>query len=186
MTRQIYGTGDDGSTWLLEGKRVRKHNLRIDCLGEVDELNSVIGVCRAVLRDGHADIDELLKGVQSVLFRIGAEIAAEDPKSLGVDVVTEDDVKSLEMTLDQYIRSLEPLRHFIYPSGSLAGSMLHFARAVARRAERHVVMLSDKEKVNPQVIRYLNRLSTLLFYLARFVNEREGRREDVWSGRGYS
>ncbi|MCS6788897.1 MAG: cob(I)yrinic acid a,c-diamide adenosyltransferase [Aigarchaeota archaeon] len=185
MSARPYGTGDDGSTWLLEGRRVRKYDLRVICCGEVDELNSLLGVCRAFVRESHAEIDELLRGVQSVLFTVGAELAAEDPKSLGINVVTEADVKALERALDSYLDMLEPLKHFIYPSGSVAGSLLHLARSVTRRAERHIVMLSDRERINPQIIRYLNRLSTLLFHLARFVNVRDGRREDVWLGRGY-
>ncbi|MCS7094706.1 MAG: cob(I)yrinic acid a,c-diamide adenosyltransferase [Thaumarchaeota archaeon] len=185
MPAKPYGTGDDGNTWLLEGRRVRKYDLRVICCGEVDELNSLLGLCRAFLRERHAEVDELLREVQSALFRIGAELAAEDAKALGVEVVTEEDVRALEEVLDSYLEKLEPLRHFIYPSGSVSGSMLHFARSVTRRAERSVVMLSDQEPINPQIVRYLNRLSTLLFHLARMVNALDGKREDVWMGRSY-
>jgi cob(I)alamin adenosyltransferase len=178
-----YGTGDDGSTWLLEGKRVRKHHPRVVACGEVDELNSVLGVCRSLLRDRHPDLDAELRKVQEALFRIGAELASEVPENLGIKQIGREDVSSLEAVLERLDSELEELRHFVYPSGSLPGAMLHFARAVARRAERAVVLLSDREKVNPEIVRYLNRLSTLLFQMARAVNAREKAPEDKWPGR---
>jgi cob(I)alamin adenosyltransferase len=178
-----YGTGDDGSTWLLEGKRVRKHHPRVVACGEVDELNSVLGVCRSLLRDRHPDLDAELRKVQEALFRIGAELASEVPENLGIKQIGREDVSSLEAALERLGSELEELRHFVYPSGSLPGAMLHFARAVARRAERAVVLLSDREKVNPEIVRYLNRLSTLLFQMARAVNAREKVPEDKWPGR---
>ncbi len=178
-----YGTGDDGSTWLLEGKRVRKYHPRVVACGEVDELNSLLGVCRSLLREKHPDLDEELMRVQEALFRIGAELASEEPEKLRIKQIGADDVASLEALLERLGSEVEELRHFVYPSGSLAGAMLHLARAVARRAERSVVQLSDRERVNPEIIRYLNRLSTLLFQMARAVNSREKVPEDQWSGR---
>jgi len=178
-----YGTGDDGSTWLLEGKRVRKYHPRVVACGEVDELNSVLGVCRSILRERHPDLDEELRRVQEALFRMGAELASEEPAKLGIRRIDADDVASLERALERLGSEVEELRHFVYPSGTLAGSMLHLARAVARRAERSVVFLSDQEGLNPEIIRYLNRLSTLLFQMARAVNAREGSSEDRWLGR---
>ena len=180
-----YGTGDDGSTWLLEGKRVRKYHPRVVACGEVDELNTVIGVCRSLLRERHMDLEAELRKVQEALFRMGAELASEAPDNLGIKLIGTEDVSSLEAALDRLSSELEELRHFIYPSGSLPGAMLHFARAVARRAERAVVLLSDQERVNPEVVRYLNRLSTLLFQMARAVNAREKVPEDEWPGRGF-
>ena len=180
-----YGTGDDGSTWLLGGKRVRKHHPRVVACGEVDELNTVIGICRSLLRERHPDLDAELRSVQEALFRIGAELASEAPENLGIKLIGAEDVSSLEVALDRLSSELDELRHFVYPSGSLPGALLHFARAVARRAERAVVLLSDQERVNPEVVRYLNRLSTLLFQMARAVNAREKAPEDKWPGRAH-
>lgn len=180
-----YGTGDDGSTWLLGGKRVRKHHPRVVACGEVDELNTVIGICRSLLRERHPDLDAELRRVQEALFRIGAELASEAPENLGIKLIGAEDVSSLEVALDRLSSELDELRHFVYPSGSLPGALLHFARAVARRAERAVVLLSDQERVNPEVVRYLNRLSTLLFQMARAVNAREKVPEDKWPGRAH-
>ena len=180
-----YGTGDDGSTWLLGGKGVRKHHPRVVACGEVDELNTVIGICRSLLRERHPDLDAELRSVQEALFRIGAELASEAPENLGIKLIGAEDVSSLEVALDRLSSELDELRHFVYPSGSLPGALLHFARAVARRAERAVVLLSDQERVNPEVVRYLNRLSTLLFQMARAVNAREKAPEDKWPGRAH-
>ncbi len=178
-----YGTGDDGNTWLLEGKRVRKHHPRVVACGEVDELNSVLGVCRSLLRERHPDLDEELRRVQEALFRVGAELASEEPEKLGIERVDAEDVSSLEAALERVISEVDELRHFVFPSGSLNAAMLHLARTVARRAERAVVFLSDQERVNPEIVRYLNRLSTLLFQMARAVNAREKTPEDRWLGR---
>ncbi len=179
-----YGKGDSGETNLIDGSKVLKCDLRVECYGEVDELSSLIGFCRSILQARHADLDAALREVQEALFRIAAELAAPDPSSLaGMRLVGEEDVARLDALVEEYESTLPPLRHFIYPGGAAAGSALHVARAVARRVERRVVALSRSENVRPEILRYLNRLSTLLFAMARLVNAREGSVEEVWPGR---
>ncbi|MCS7145814.1 MAG: cob(I)yrinic acid a,c-diamide adenosyltransferase [Nitrososphaerota archaeon] len=179
-----YGSGDEGETGLFGGWRVSKSDPRVECYGEVDELSSVIGLCRAHLGERHREVDTILRSIQEALFRMAAELASIDPSRLGIELVGEKDVAFLEEHIGRIEAQLPQLRHFIYPGGSLPGSMLHVARAVARRAERRVVALSSRETVNPAILKYLNRLSTLLFHLARHVNAEEGVTEDIWRGRG--
>lgn len=179
-----YGRGDGGETDLFGGWRVLKSDLRVECYGEIDELSSVIGVCRALLGERHKDIDQLLRSIQEALFRIGAELASKEPKELGLELVGEKDLALLDSHVEKIETSLPQLRHFIYPGGALAGATLHLARAVARRVERRVVALSRRENVNPMILTYLNRLSTLLYHLARYINAQEGVSEDIWPGRG--
>lgn len=179
-----YGSGDEGETSLFGGWRVSKSDPRVECYGEVDELSSVIGLCRALLGGRHRNVDQLLQSIQEALFRIAAELASKDPSKLGLELVGEKDVALLEEHVERLEAQLPRLRHFIYPGGSLPGSMLHIARAVARRVERRVAALSGQETINPAILKYLNRLSTLLFHLARYVNAAEGFSEDIWPGRG--
>ncbi|GBC71860.1 Cob(I)yrinic acid a,c-diamide adenosyltransferase [Candidatus Calditenuaceae archaeon HR02] len=179
-----YGLGDSGETSLFGGRRVSKSDLRVECYGEVDELSSIIGLCRAVLCEKHPEINKLLLDVQTALFRIAAELASEDPGKLGLELIGERDVAVLDEHVERIESRLPQLRHFIYPGGSLPASMLHVARAVARRAERRAVSLNSRESINPNILSYLNRLSTLLFSLARYVNVVEGVSEDIWLGRG--
>jgi cob(I)alamin adenosyltransferase len=163
-------TGDTGQTSLVGGKRVSKASLRVDSYGDVDELNSVIGLARAKLQD--QEIDESLGVVQNDLFTLGADLAS--PADVEVPRIAESFVKTLEDYSDHYLTELEPLKEFILPGGSEAGATLHLARTIARRAERRVVELSESEELNAQTIVYLNRLSDLLFILARVVNHRAG------------
>jgi len=179
-----YGRGDGGETDLFGGGRVPKSDLRVECYGQVDELSSVLGVCRAMLEGKYIDTAALLRRVQEDLFRIAAELASREPGRLGIQLISESDVSFLEQKIEQLENTLPMLRHFIYPGGSVQGGMLHLARAIARRVERRVVALSRAERVNPEILRYLNRLSTLLFHLARRVNIQEGVGEEVWRGRG--
>jgi cob(I)alamin adenosyltransferase len=163
-------TGDTGQTSLVGGMRVSKASLRVDAYGDVDELNSVIGLARAQGRD--QEIDEALSVIQNDLFTLGADLAS--PSDVEVPRIGEPFVKTLEDYSDHYLAQVEPLKEFILPGGSEAGAALHVARTIARRAERRVVELSETEAVNAQTIVYLNRLSDLLFILARVVNHREG------------
>jgi cob(I)alamin adenosyltransferase len=163
-------TGDTGQTSLVGGKRVSKASLRVDAYGDVDELNSVIGLARAQGRD--QEIDAVLSVIQNDLFTLGADLAS--PADIEVPRIDESFVKTLEDYSDHYLAQVEPLKEFILPGGSEAGATLHVARTVARRAERRVVQLSEGEELNAQTIVYLNRLSDLLFILARVVNRREG------------
>jgi cob(I)alamin adenosyltransferase len=136
----------------------------------VDELNSVIGIARA--RSTDAQIDEVLGIIQNDLFTLGADLAS--PSDVSVPRIEESFISKLEQFADQFLSELEPLKEFILPGGIDAGATLHLARTVARRAERRVVGLSEAEQLNPETIVYLNRLSDLLFILARVVNHRSG------------
>jgi cob(I)alamin adenosyltransferase len=147
----------------------------VDSYGDVDELNSVIGLARSKLID--PEIDETLCVVQNDLFTVAADLAS--PASVEVPRVDQSFVATLESMSDRYNAELGPLKEFILPGGSEAGALLHLARTVARRAERRVVTLAGLEEVNPQVVVYLNRLSDLLFILARVVNRRGGASEKL-------
>jgi cob(I)alamin adenosyltransferase len=171
-------TGDAGETGLFDGTRVSKADPRVDAYGEVDELNAWLGVARAL--DQSAEIGDMLVQIQRDLFALGAQLA--DPRhkiAARVEKATlaEDHVSRLEQAIDHLEVSLPALRHFILAGGSPAGSSLHLARTVCRRAERRVVALGDAD---PVAIKYLNRLSDLLFVMARAVNTRAGVAEIEW------
>ncbi len=174
------GVGDRGTTALFDGTTVPKDDARVAVYGDVDELNAVVGLARAVgLPD---DLDEMVVAVQRDLFAIGARLA--DPRSRIAARVTKAqlgaaDVARLEAWIDRVDGALPPLRSFILPGGSPAGAALHQARAVCRRAERRIVGLGV-EAVDPELLRYVNRLSDLLFALARAVNHRSGAAEIEW------
>jgi cob(I)alamin adenosyltransferase len=163
-------TGDGGETSLVGGKRVSKASLRVDAYGDVDELNSFIGLARAYLQD--PEIDSALSLIQNDLFTLGGDLAS--PAEVQVPRINDEFVATLEELSDKFLEELEPLREFILPGGCAAGAALHLARTVARRNERKVVALSGEEEINSQAITYLNRLSDLLFILARLVNKRAG------------
>lgn len=163
-------TGDAGETSLVGGARVSKASQRVDAYGDVDELNSLIGLARACLADD--EVDETLSLIQNDLFTLGADLAS--PSEIDVPRIQTSFVETLEELADRFLAELEPLKEFILPGGSQAGATLHLARTVARRAERRVVALSNAEDVNDLAVVYLNRLSDLLFILARTVNRREG------------
>jgi len=163
-------TGDGGQTSLVGGARVSKSGLRVDAYGEVDELNSALGVARAYLQD--TEVDEILGVIQNDLFTLGADLAS--PTELKVPRISAALVKALEDHADRFLAELEPLKEFILPGGNRAGAMLHLARTIARRTERRVVALAATEAINAETIVYLNRLSDLLFVLARVVNHRAG------------
>ncbi len=173
-------TGDEGQTSLSQGERVSKTSLRVAALGEVDELNSLFGVVRAKLAP--SPVQELLGKIQSDLFVLGADLSCTMQKEAAgaaarMRRVGESEVKALEETIDRYNEMLPPLEEFILPGGGEAGALLHLSRAVARRAERAVAALAEAETINPLALAYLNRLSDLLFVLARKSNRDEGRAE---------
>jgi cob(I)alamin adenosyltransferase len=175
------GTGDAGETALFGGNRVSKDHPRVEAYGSVDELNSVLGVAVSFVRQRR--VTTVLGSVQNELLNIGAELASETgPKAergrMFVD--PERKIADLERLIDEYDARVPPLQTFILPSGSQAGALLHLARSVCRRAERAVVRLSRQEDVNPHVIVYLNRLSDLLFVLARYVNKAARKPETPW------
>ena len=173
-------TGDAGETSLFDNSRVSKADPRVDAYGEVDEVNAVLG---AALSQGvDDDIASVLTTVQKDLFAVGARLA--DPSSRIAErvtkaAVTTEQIELLETTIDRLETELPPLRRFILPGGSSAGALLHLARTVCRRAERRVVSLGT-DSVEPGVIIYLNRLSDLLFVMARAVNHRAGIPETEW------
>jgi cob(I)alamin adenosyltransferase len=168
INRVYTRTGDQGQTSLVGGARVSKAGLRVDAYGDVDELNCVIGLARARVED--REIDGALGLIQNDLFTLGADLAS--PSEIDVPRIEESFTRKLEELADRFLAELEPLKEFILPGGSEAGAVLHLARTVARRAERRVVELFETEQLNPETIVYLNRLSDLLFILARVVNHR--------------
>lgn len=173
--------GDKGETGLIGGTRLLKSALRVEAYGEVDELNAALGWVRARLID-EAIKAELLQ-IQRDLFAIGAQLA--DPtghveQKAEKAGISEGRVRELEGLIDRYDALLSPLRAFILPGGSEGGSLLHLARAVCRRAERRIVALSQDDPLPPVLISYINRLSDLLFTLARVVNREAGIEEISW------
>ncbi len=167
-------TGDDGTTGLGDGTRVRKDSARVEAFGTVDELNSALGVLLAV-PGLPAGVIECLTEVQHQLFDLGGELCIP-----GHTVLTADQVAGLERTLDAFNESLPPLKEFILPGGGAAAAACHLARTVARRAERRVWTLAVCEAVNPHALHYLNRLSDLLFVLARVLARHERGSEVLW------
>lgn len=177
-------TGDLGETSLFGGARVPKCSARVDAYGEVDELNSVLGL---VLSEPFDEaISALLTSVQSRLFDLGAELssAPDNKVSLGIPLVGEREASVLEEAIDRAEAELTPLKTFVLPGGSRAAAYLHLARTVCRRAERRVVALAQVEPVRAEVVRYLNRLSDALFVFARLANHRAGIADVPWIGAG--
>lgn len=171
--------GDAGQTSLFGGSRVSKSDLRLEGYGTVDELNSWVGLVRDNTRDAHAR--EILKTIQDRLFTIGAMLAADPRKpKLKKPTLHETDVQLLENEIDRMNETLEPLKTFILPGGHPLVSFTHIARCVCRRAERLAVALSEKEKVEPLAIKYLNRLSDFLFVLARWMGSKLQAEEIPW------
>ncbi len=167
-------TGDDGSTGLGNGSRVPKDSLRVEAYGTVDEANSCIGLVLA--SEGVSeDIRMLLTAVQHQMFDLGGELCIP-----GHAAIDDDDITRLEQQLDRYNDDLPPLKDFILPGGGEAAARCHIARTVVRRAERMTVALSRHEDVRPQAIRYLNRLSDLLFVLCRVLARASGHGEVLW------
>lgn len=176
--------GDGGETQLAGGGRVAKDDLRVDAYGAVDELNATIGVAAL---DCSADLASLLQEIQRSLFEIGSRLATTPAstssvlESMGVD---EADVERLEQAIDRADAELPPLTNFILPGGSRAAAAFHLARTVCRRAERRSVSLNREEPIGENTLSYLNRLSDLLFTLARLENARSGAGDVEWKRRG--
>ncbi len=172
-------TGDDGTTGLFGGRRVPKDDLRIETYGTVDELNALLGVARAQSPD--ADLDAILQTIQEELFLLGADLATPiDQQNPSVPRMEKERTAGLERMIDRTEQTLEPLRFFILPGGHPCAAHLHHARTVCRRAERLAVRLAAREPLNPAILPYLNRLSDLLFVLARAANRSAGREEIRW------
>jgi cob(I)alamin adenosyltransferase len=173
-------TGDDGTTGLIGGSRVKKYDVRLEAYGTVDELNSHIGLILT------AEIDErarkILTEIQSKLFIIGSQLAmdGEAEKKMTRIPCSEQDIEKLEQEMDRMFEVLPRLNHFVLPAGSPGTAYAHIARTVCRRAERRIVELSDKKEVDPNLIKYINRLSDYLFVLARKINLDSHGDEILW------
>ncbi len=171
-------TGDDGSTGLGDGSRVSKDSARVAAYGTVDELNSCIGMIIAELNVDAANpeaIADTLTEIQHELFDLGGELCIP-----GSEMIADTDIARLEQRLDALNEPLPPLKDFILPGGGRAAAVCHLARTVARRAEREVVTLARHDAVRPEAIRYLNRLSDLLFVIARVLARSSGHGETIW------
>ncbi|HKI55658.1 MAG TPA: cob(I)yrinic acid a,c-diamide adenosyltransferase [Trueperaceae bacterium] len=182
-------TGDSGETGLFGGGRVPKDDLRVRAYGAVDEANAALGLARAALAGPGASVSAAalageLETLQSLLFDLGADLATPlDAKARhAVRGIADADVAALEARIDALDAELEPLTSFVLPGGSAAAAALHVARSVARRAERETVALARAADINPEALRCLNRLSDLLFTLARAVNARSGVPDVPWRG----
>lgn len=176
--------GDAGETDLFGGPRVGKDDRRVEAYGAVDELNAALGTPLAVT--AHEDVRRLGAGIQGVLFDLGAYLASPDPDRRRKSRIPEpraDDVQALEAQIDAFDAELAPLRSFILPGGTPAAAGFHVARTVCRRAERRAVALHREEPLDAAALRYLNRLSDLLFVLARVENARAGVADVEWHGR---
>ena len=183
MTMNIYTrTGDRGETGLFGGGRVPKDDRRVEAYGDVDELNATLGLARAI--ELMPRVDEVLVPIQRDLFAIGALLATPDPvkmrEQLAKARLDEERVAQLEAVIDAGEAELEPLRAFILPGGTPKAAALHVARTVCRRAERRVVTLAHDVDIPELAVMYLNRLSDLLFVLARVANRRAGAGEVTW------
>ncbi|PVE22365.1 cob(I)yrinic acid a,c-diamide adenosyltransferase [Microvirga sp. KLBC 81] len=182
LNRIYTRTGDKGTTALAAGGRRPKHDLRIEAFGTVDETNACIGMVR--LHTKELPIDAMLNRIQNDLFDLGADLATvETDKPLPYEPlrITQGQVDRLEREIDELNADLEPLRSFVLPGGTPAAAALHLARTVCRRAERNVVELMQKpnEKISPEAVKYLNRLSDFLFVASRYVNDK-GALDVLW------
>lgn len=182
INRVYTRTGDDGGTHLVGGHRVGKDDLRIECYGTVDELNSAIGVARLHAQAPEVQaLDEILARVQAELFNLGSQLAtrAEDIRPTQ-PVIHERHVTRLEQEIDRFNEDLPELKSFVLPGGGALGAHLHLCRTVCRRAERLAVSLGRRDPVAPEVIHYLNRLSDALFVMARAAAQKTGHAEVLW------
>jgi cob(I)alamin adenosyltransferase len=180
MSKIYTKTGDQGETGLFGGPRVSKDAPRIEAYGTVDELNSALGLVRTQKLD--AAIDALVGRIQNELFALGAQLATPDPAAHNTAMIGPAQIAALEAAIDRHEAGLAPLKTFILPGGTPAGAHLHFARTVCRRAERRLVTLvrESAEPVSNDAVVYLNRLSDLLFVLARAVNHAAGTGDVLW------
>ncbi|MGD0472030.1 MAG: cob(I)yrinic acid a,c-diamide adenosyltransferase [Candidatus Velthaea sp.] len=197
LTRIYTRTGDDGTTGLVGGQRVKKNALRIETYGTVDELSSVVGLARSALAEVvrkrpvqdaaranavAARLDAWLAWTQDVLFNVGSDLATlPNDRWEGMPLVTPADALALERAIDEAQRDLSPLANFIHPGGAFAGAFLHQARTICRRAERLLVTLNDNEPISGDVIRYVNRLSDALFVWSRWINAALDQPEHLWN-----
>ena len=179
-------TGDTGTTTLYGGNRVSKASARVESYGNIDELNSFIGLAKSEITD--EKVLNQLKKIQFDLFTLGSESATPtdkltlaNGKSRLTLMISETEIEELENWMDEYETQLEPLQYFILPGGGKSATALHVCRTVCRRAERSLVFLNESEEVRPELIKYLNRLSDYLFVLARYVSKLNEEKEEYWN-----
>jgi cob(I)alamin adenosyltransferase len=170
-------TGDKGETGLFGGKRVKKHDQRIWTIGTIDELNAVLGTANSQIKN--PKVSKLIERLQIELFEVGAELANPDRTGNYFELRAEK-VSALEKEIDNLDSKLPALKNFILPGGSFSASLLHQARSICRRAERELVNLATNTTINQNLTRYLNRLSDLLFVLARVENKSQGKKDKIW------
>ena len=176
---KIYtGRGDQGKTSLWGGETVAKDSPRVCAYGTVDELNALLGAARAVCAD--TEIHTLLISLQNGLFRAGADLAAREGANTRIARIGQEDWRRLEGWIDSLEEQLPPLNNFILPGGTSGAALLHLARTVCRRAEREAAALLSVQEINSDLLIYLNRLSDLLFVMARYENLRGGSKEEIW------
>jgi cob(I)alamin adenosyltransferase len=186
ITRVYTRTGDQGLTALVGGERVAKDSRRVECYGEIDELNSILGLARSLNAAAPASaarsrLDAILKQLQNELFDLGSELATPPESEYeGMFKVGASDVKALEKVMDACQKDLEPLRSFVLPGGGPVSAVLHQARTVCRRAEREIIRLGREETIGAFIVPYVNRLSDLLFVLSRWVAKQNGEAEYLW------
>jgi len=180
MAKIYTKTGDDGTTGLVGGSRVKKYNIRLEAYGTIDELNASLGMLRAL--EPEEETAAVLLQIQNKLFNIGSRLASDEKgdeftKALAIQ---EKDIQLLEEAIDKMTQELPELTHFILPGGNTLVAQCHVARTVCRRAERRIVEFSENEKVENELVKYVNRLSDFLFVLARFTGFRKGVDETHW------
>lgn len=175
LTKIYTRTGDKGKTRLANGEEVSKDSLRVTAYGDVDELNSVVGL--VLTENPDTKIASALSNIQHTLFDLGGELASH---GMIEGLVTDQHIVALEKHIDEMNAELPPLEEFILPGGTKSASQLHLARTVCRRAERSIITLDHSEPVAAEIIMYINRLSDLLFVMARFENHRSGNQEVYW------
>lgn len=174
LSKIVTRTGDSGSTGMADGSRLPKNHIRVHCLGEVDELNACIGLILSSIED--SPIVEILFAVQHDLFDLGAELCQP-----GKEIIQPTYIEALEKTIEEFNSKLPPLKEFILPGGSSAVAFLHQARTVCRRVERSLVSLNELDPINSVTSRYINRLSDLLFVLARVAAAENNGTEIYWN-----
>lgn len=177
--------GDQGKTGLLGGPKVYKSDARVQAYGQVDELNSLLGLALAQSSRSPLELPGRIARIQNELFNLGGELAihpdSQPSSTRQMVLIGSSHILKLEEEIDHMESQLEPLKNFILPGGSARGAALHVARCVCRRAERHVVELNQSQKLRAELIQYLNRLSDYLFVAARWCNHSDGVEETIWS-----
>jgi len=174
LSRIVTRSGDKGSTGLADGSRMSKNSPRIQAIGDIDELNSAIGIL--LCENLPEQVREEMLQIQHDLFDIGGELSIP-----GRTFIAEDQIARLESILEIYNADLPPLREFVLPGGSRAGAISHLCRSICRRAERSIVGLGEQEALSDYLLKYVNRLSDLLFVLARVLNRHDGHRDELWN-----